>query len=67
MKYSEINGFYFTKSNVPPCGGGRCGPGFVLRPTSVSPLDRDKDILSLTREKCSRIFPFLFFFLFFFV
>ena len=25
---------------------------FVLRTTSVSPLDRDKDTLSLTREKC---------------
>ena len=31
--------------------------GFVLRTTSVSPLDRDKDSLSLTREKCIRIFP----------
>ena len=31
--------------------------GFVLRTTSVSPLDRDKDTLSLTREKCIRIFP----------
>ena len=30
---------------------------FVLRTTSVSPLDRDKDTLSLTREKCIRIFP----------
>ena len=29
---------------------------FVLRTTSVSPLDRDKDTLSLTREKCWRIF-----------
>ena len=36
-------------------GGG--GGGFVLRTTSVSPLDRDKDTLSLTREKCIRIFP----------
>ena len=32
--------------------------GFVLRTTSVSPLDRDKDTLSLTREKCWRIFPY---------
>ncbi len=31
---------------------------FVLRTTSVSPLDRDKDTLSLTREKCWRIFPY---------
>ena len=30
---------------------------FVLRTTSVSPLDRDKGTLPLTREKCVRIFP----------
>ena len=47
------------------CGGGilflsrfRRWMGFVLRTTSVSPLDRDKDTLSLTREKCFRIFPY---------
>ena len=37
--------------------GGAGGRNFVLRTTSVSPLDRDKDTLSLTREKCRRIFP----------
>ncbi len=37
-------------------GGGMAG-GFVLRTTCVSPLDRDKDILSLTRGKCGCIFP----------
>ena len=32
---------------------------FVLRTTSVSPLDRDKDTLSLTREtgEAFRLFP----------
>ena len=35
------------------CLWGRRGKwDFVLRTTSVSPLDRDKDTLSLTREKC---------------
>ena len=29
------------------------GVGFVLRTTSVSPLDRDKDTLSLTRKNGS--------------
>ena len=48
----------------PPEGDGIFWGGFVLCTTSVSPLDRDKDTLSLTREKCWRIFPF---FLFFFV
>jgi len=32
----------------------------VLRTASVSALDPDKDTLSLTREKCCRIFPLFF-------
>ena len=36
----------------------RAPQDFVLRTTSVSPLDRDKGTLPLTREKCFRIFPY---------
>ena len=36
------------------CGGGGDG-GFLLRTTSVSPLDRDKDTLSLTRKTGERL------------
>ena len=37
--------------------GGMGGMGFVLRTTSVSPLDRDKDGV-LDPGKCDCIFPF---------
>ena len=32
---------------------------FVLRTTSVSPLDRDKDTLSLTRKNAGAFFRFI--------
>ncbi len=34
------------------------GECFVLRTTSVSPLDRDKDTLSLTRKNANAFFRF---------
>ena len=34
------------------------GESFVLRTTSVSPLDRDKDTLSLTRKNANAFFRF---------
>ena len=41
--------------------GGAGGRNFVLRTTSVSPLDRDKDTLSLTRKNADAFFRFFVF------
>ena len=38
--------------------GWLMGECFVLRTTSVSPLDRDKDTLSLTRKNADAFFRF---------